>query len=126
MERICNVIKNDKKKSKGVEDNEEMPTLKRSHKAKTDELSRRYPVTMTAAQSAADYETLQQHCKAKCYLNFLLEYFDFSNFHWQHLGGPGPCLARPLLRPCLYACINILHMFVSNFVDTICHDVMHM
>jgi len=63
MERIRNIIKTDKKKSKEVEDNEEMPTLKRSHKAKADELSRRYPVTMTAAQLATDYETLQQHCK---------------------------------------------------------------
>ena len=37
------------------------------------------------------------------YLNVLLEYFDFFKFslarHNQHLGGPGPCLASPWLRP---------------------------
>ena len=64
LERIRNVIKSDKKKFKATDDSEEIPTPKRGHKVKADDLSRRYPVMMSAAQSAADDETLQQHHKA--------------------------------------------------------------
>ena len=46
-----------------------MTTVKRTHnikvhKVKADDLSRRYPVMMSAAQSAADDKTLQKHHKA--------------------------------------------------------------
>ena len=62
LERIRNVIKTDKKKR--VDDSEEIPTTKRGRKIKADDLSHRYPVTMSAAQSAIDDETLRQHYKA--------------------------------------------------------------
>ena len=59
LERIRNVIKSDKKKFKATDDSEEIPTPKRGHKVKADDLSHRYPVMMSAAD-----ETLQQHHKA--------------------------------------------------------------
>ena len=64
LERIRNIIESGKKKFKATDDSEEIPTPKRGHKVKADDLSRRYPVVMSPAQSAADDETLQQHHKA--------------------------------------------------------------
>lgn len=62
MERVRNVIKLDRKKTKAALQVEEgMPKRSRT---KTDSLLRRYPSTL--GQELIDQETLQQHLKAIC------------------------------------------------------------
>ena len=57
MERLWNVIKTDKRKSKDLD----IPNAKR-HKSKEDVLLRRYPSTVEL-QCQEDKETAAEHCK---------------------------------------------------------------
>ena len=64
VERIRNVNKADKKKNRcTAAENDELPTPKRGRKAKSDELTRRYPIPIGSTQPV-DYESFEQHCKA--------------------------------------------------------------
>ena len=54
------------------------------------------------------------------YLNVLLEYFDFSNFHWQ--GGFLKPLETPSARPCcsLYNFFSSLYLCKTHVYDSSC------
>ena len=64
LERIRNLIKADRKKSK--EPTEQQHSTPKRTKGTVDHILRRYPVTVCHSEPSDDVETMKQHSKAIC------------------------------------------------------------